>query len=216
MAALEALTAALEAKDEFFTGHSLRVAHVAEAIAAELGKPEQDIESVRLAARLHDIGMIGVPSRLLGKAGPLTPDEMNVVREHVAVACHILAPFESLQEVVTFIRGHHERWDGAGYPDGLAGEAIPWGGRVLAAAETFDALTSRRPFRRELSRGAALHLVAGLAGSALDPVVVEALRAVVTNELVISFLDDRAGFVQEDETTLQLLMDDERRLIGGG
>jgi putative nucleotidyltransferase with HDIG domain len=186
--ALEALTTALEAKDEFLTGHSLRVAHVAGAIAAELGKTEDEIEAVRLAGRLHDIGMIGVPSRLLAKPGTLTSEEMSSIEEHVLVACRILEPFESLREVVSFIRGHHERWDGTGYPDRISGQAIPWGGRVLAAAETYDALTSPRPYRGEMTGNQAIELMAGLAGNALDPLVFQAARTVVTKRLVLSFL----------------------------
>jgi putative nucleotidyltransferase with HDIG domain len=216
VAALEALTAALEAKDEYMAGHSLRVAHVAGTIAAELGRTDEEIESVRLAGRLHDIGMIGVPSRLLAKAGPLTAEEMTSVKEHVVVGRRILEPFESLREIVSFIRGHHERWDGTGYPDRLAGGAIPWGGRVLAVAETFDAVTSPRPFRGEMTRPAAMELMAGLAGRALDPLVFQALRTVVTKRLVLAFLSDRDGFVPEDPATLQVLIDDERRVIGGG
>jgi response regulator RpfG family c-di-GMP phosphodiesterase len=216
VAALESLTVALEAKDEYMTGHSLRVADVAGAIAAEMGRTEDEIGAVRLAGRIHDIGMIGVPSRLLLKAGPLTPEEMASVKEHVVLACRILEPFETLGEVVAFIRGHHERWDGGGYPDGLAGESIPWGGRVLAAAETFDAVTSRRPFRGEMTRPAAIQLMASLVGTALDPLVFQALRTVVTKQLVLEFLSDRGGHVPEDPLTVQLLLDDERRVMDGG
>ncbi|MGH7562329.1 MAG: HD-GYP domain-containing protein [Gemmatimonadales bacterium] len=188
LAALEVLTQTLEAKDSHMAGHSLRVAEIAGSIATAMRRSEWDVERIRVAGRLHDIGMIAVPQGLLSRAGPLSQTEYAIVREHVTVATKILSPFASLQDVIGFIRGHHERWDGAGYPDGLGGEAIPWGARVLAAAEIFDALATSRPYQRALPPEACLERMASMSGTALDPAVYQALATVVQSRKLLPFL----------------------------
>jgi putative nucleotidyltransferase with HDIG domain len=184
VAAFEALAAAFEATEEYMAGHSLRVAYLAGAIAEELGCGLAELEAVRLGGRLHDIGMIGVPARILAHRGSLNPKDIKTVQRHVSLASHILAPFESLRDVRLFIEGHHERMDGSGYPKGVTGPAIPRGARILAVAEMFDAVTSRRPHRPELSTSEALRLIAGLAGLSIDPKVYEALRTVIVGKKV--------------------------------
>jgi response regulator RpfG family c-di-GMP phosphodiesterase len=188
VAALAVLSQALEAKDAYMAGHSLRVAEIAACLATAMGRSEGEIERIRLAGRLHDIGMIAVPTELLSRAGPLSEAEYTIIREHPVIATQILAPFESLAEVVSFIRGHHERWDGGGYPDGLGGEAIPWGARVVAVAEVFDALATSRPYQRAIPLEECLDRMRAMSGLQIDPAVYQALVTVVTSGRFLRFL----------------------------
>lgn len=179
VASLEALVNALEAKDHHLRGHSARVAELAGAIAQALGAPAEVAEAVRVAGRLHDIGKIGLPEAVLRKEGPLTDEEFAQVQLHPGLGAQILAPLDHLGEVLQFVRHHHERWDGAGYPDGLAGEAIPIGARIIGAVETFDALTTPRPYQEIMPPGQAVERMAELVGTVIDPAVHRALAAVV-------------------------------------
>jgi response regulator RpfG family c-di-GMP phosphodiesterase len=188
VAALEVLSQALEAKDTYMAGHSVRVAEIAACLATAMGRSEWEIERVRLAGRLHDIGMIAVPTELLSRAGPLSEPEYTVIREHPIIATQILAPFESLADVVSFIRGHHERWDGGGYPDGLGGEAIPWGARIVAVAEVFDALATSRPYQGAIPLEECLDRMRGMSGLQIDPAAYQALVTVVTTGRFLRFL----------------------------
>jgi putative nucleotidyltransferase with HDIG domain len=187
IATLEAVVNALEAKDPYLVGHSARVASLAATIAHELGLAEDAVEKVRIAGRLHDLGKIGVRESVLDKGGPLTPDEYAHIKLHVVVGSDILAPLDHLGEVVSYVRTHHEHWDGSGYPAGLVGEAIPVGGRVLCAAEIFDALTTPRPYQEQLAPDEATRRMRQLAGSILDPRIATALEAAVRRRrLVVS------------------------------
>ena len=131
VATLEALVNALEAKDAYLRGHSARVADLSAMIAAEMGLSDEQIEMVRTAGRLHDIGKIGIREAVLHKHGPLSEEEFDHVKTHVLIGAQILAPLHHLREVISYVRSHHERHDGTGYPDGLVGEAIPIGARIL-------------------------------------------------------------------------------------
>ena len=169
---LIALANALEAKDPYTRGHSERVAGVGRRIALELGLDADDVAAVAEAGLLHDIGKIGVPEGMLQKPGPLTAEEWQAMRRHPVVGAQIIAPFEVFARSAPLIRHHHERWDGSGYPDGLAGPAIPLGARIVAVADVFDALTSGRPYRVALARDAGLSQLLDEAGRSLDPNVV--------------------------------------------
>ena len=140
----KSLAVAMEAKDPHLHGHSHRVAALGAAIAEELGLDAETVEAVRLAGRLHDVGKIGIREAVLNKPGTLTADEYAHVQQHVAIGVEILSPFTHLGEVLTYVHHRHEHWDGSGYPQGLRGSAISVGGRILTAADTFDALTSAR------------------------------------------------------------------------
>jgi putative two-component system response regulator len=190
IATLEALVAVVEARDPWFAGHSLRVAQLAASIAAEMGRSDEEVEQVRQAGLLHDIGMIAVPEGLLSKEGPLTPSEFEAVKRHVTVGAEILAPLPHLGSVSGFVRGHHERWDGKGYPDGLAGEAIPWGARLIAAAEVYDALSTARPYREQLTPELAVERMRGMTGTVLAPEVHQGLSAVVERGAALVFVAD--------------------------
>jgi putative nucleotidyltransferase with HDIG domain len=173
------LANALEAKDPYTRGHSERVAALSRRVAAALGRPAGEVEIIGQAGLLHDLGKIGVPEGILGKAGPLTAAEWAVMRRHPVIGAQIVAPFEFLSASAAIVRHHHERWDGSGYPDGLRGVEIPLGARVVAAADVFDALTSARPYRAPLGRADALEHLRREAGRTLDAGVVEALVQVV-------------------------------------
>ncbi len=190
VATLEALVNALEAKDPYLRGHSARVADLAAGVADHLGRPDEDIEVVRTAGRLHDIGKIGIREEILNKQGPLSDEEYEHVKQHVLVGSQILAPLVHLTDVITCVRSHHERWDGLGYPDRLAGEAIPLGARIIGAVEIFDALTTSRPYQEKMSADEAIARMRDLVGSAIDPVIHGALEAVVARRQTLVFLDD--------------------------
>jgi putative nucleotidyltransferase with HDIG domain len=192
-ATLEALVNALEAKDPYLRGHSARVADLSANIAAELGLPEDEVDRIRMAGRLHDLGKIGTRESVVNKEGPLTADEFEHVKQHVIIGAQILAPLVHLGDVVAMVKSHHERWDGSGYPDGLRGEEVPLGGRVIAAAEVFDALTTSRPYQDKMTPEQAADRMQDLSGTVLDPRVLEALNRIVGRRQTLIFLDEDQG-----------------------
>ena len=173
------LANALEAKDASTRGHSERVAELSRRIALALRLDAADVAAIGEAGLLHDIGKIGVPEPTLRKPGPLTDEEWQTMRRHPVIGAQIVAPVEVLASAAPVIRHHHERWDGSGYPDGLAALAIPLGARVVAVADVFDALTSTRPYRAAIGRDAALAYLLAQAGRTLDADVVAAAVAVL-------------------------------------
>jgi putative nucleotidyltransferase with HDIG domain len=193
IATLEALVNALEAKDPYLRGHSARVADLSAMIAAEMQLPDETVDAIRMSGRLHDIGKIGIREEILNKEGPLTADEYEQVKQHVTVGSQILAPLAHLKAIIGYVRSHHERWDGQGYPDQLAGEAIPLGARVLCASEIYDALATSRPYQEKMSPELAVERMRDLVGSVLDPAVHTALEAVVHRRQALVFLDDSAS-----------------------
>ncbi len=193
VATLEALVNALEAKDPYMRGHSARVADLSATIAAQLGLGDEDVEQVRVAGRLHDIGKIGTRESVLNKQGALTPDEFEHVKQHVVIGSQILAPLPHLEHIIPMVRSHHERWDGTGYPDGVRGEAIPIGGRIIAAAEIYDALCTARPYQEKMTPEQAADRMADLAGTVLDPQVYQAIATVVSRRHTLVFLDEGGG-----------------------
>jgi len=193
VATLEALVCVVEARDSWFVGHSLRVAQLAASIAAELGRSDEEVETVRRAGLLHDIGMIVVPEGVMAKQGPLSPEEYDQIKRHVIVGSEILAPLPQLGLVGAFVRGHHERWDGQGYPDALAGEAIPWGARLIGAAEVYDAFTTARPYREQLTPEMAVEKMRGMIGSVIAPEVHRGLGGLVEGRRALVFVDEQRG-----------------------
>jgi HD-GYP domain-containing protein (c-di-GMP phosphodiesterase class II) len=145
---------------------------------------------VRTGGRLHDIGKIGIREDILNKQGPLTEEEYDHVKQHVTVGSQILAPLVHLKSVIGFVRSHHERWDGLGYPDRLKGEEIPLGARIVGAVEIFDALTTARPYQEKMSPDVAVERMRDLIGTVVDPAVHRALEAVVSHRQTLVFLDD--------------------------
>jgi cyclic di-GMP phosphodiesterase len=179
VATLEALVNALEAKDPYLLGHSARVADLSAAVAVHLGVSDEEVAAVRTAGRLHDIGKVGIRDEVLSKQGPLSDEEYDHVKRHVLVGCRILAPLVHLRHVVDYVRSHHERWDGFGYPDRLAGEAIPLGARIIGAVEIYDALTTERSYQEKMRPEEAVKRMRDLVGTAIDPAIHAALGAVV-------------------------------------
>src|SRR5581483_2079527 len=168
------LANALEAKDPCTRGHSERVGASSRELACALGLGSEAAETIAQAGLLHDIGKIGVPEPVLRKDGPLTPEEWALMRRHPLIGAQIIAPFDFLADGALVVRHHHERWDGSGYPDGLAGEAIPLGARIVAVADVYDALTSERPYRSALPADRAVAYLRAEAGRTLDRTVVTA------------------------------------------
>jgi diguanylate cyclase (GGDEF)-like protein/putative nucleotidyltransferase with HDIG domain len=174
LATVEALAAAIDAKDNAFTQHVRRVERLAGRLAQQLGMSESDIRGVKTAALLHDIGKLAVPEYILSKPGPLTAEEFARVQAHPRVGAEIISNVPFPYPVVPLVRSHHERWDGSGYPDGLAGEQIPLGARIISVVDYYDALTCDRPYRRAVPEAVAMATLQDEAGRALDPRVVAA------------------------------------------
>ena len=170
-ATIYALTAAIDAKDHYTFGHSQKVAEYATILASKLSLDKSHIEIIKEAALLHDIGKIGIPEHILTKTGRLTNEEYNIVKQHVEMSITIIKHLPSLNHVIPAVIGHHERWDGKGYPRGLKGENIPLSARCLAITDAFDAMTSHRPYRTCLSVNAALTEIENNIGTQFDPML---------------------------------------------
>ncbi len=165
------LVKAIDAKSDWTRGHSLRVAEYAVRLAGKAGFSRQKIERLRIAAILHDIGKMGTYEAILDKPGKLTQDEIDHIRQHPSHGVDILLPLNALKDISPIIRHHHERYDGEGYPDGLAGEDIPLEARILAIADVYDAMRSDRPYRKGLTFEEAVHELEKEAGGQFDPVL---------------------------------------------
>jgi HD-GYP domain-containing protein (c-di-GMP phosphodiesterase class II) len=169
---LASIARALEERDQTL-GHGARVAALAEPVALALGWDRERIKSLRRAAPLHDVGKVKVRPQLLGKAGPLTLEEVAEIRSHPAAGAQLVLPLRRFHEALPYVLFHHERWDGGGYPAGLSGRMIPIEARILAIADAFDAMISPRPYRRALTHEHALAEVEAGAGAQFDPVAAE-------------------------------------------
>jgi putative nucleotidyltransferase with HDIG domain len=166
---LEVLAETIETKDRFMRGHARRVAFYSSLMAERLELPTETQERVRIAAFLHDLGKVGVPTDLLLRAGALEPSERALVEQHPVIGAHLLRPLDLPAIVPLTIRHHHEWWDGTGYPDGLAGEEIPFEARIVSIADAFDAMTCDRPYRQALRREIVLGEFKRFAAVQFDP-----------------------------------------------
>jgi diguanylate cyclase (GGDEF)-like protein/putative nucleotidyltransferase with HDIG domain len=173
--AIEALALALLERDRYTGEHSEAVIDMSGAVARNLGLNAPEVERIRSAALLHDIGKVAIPDEILHKPGPLTTEEWRLMREHPVIGERILRVLPGLGSVARIVRHEHERWDGGGYPDGLAGEAIPLGSRIIIAADTYHAITSDRPYRAAKSHSEAVEELTRCAGTQFDPRVTEVL-----------------------------------------
>jgi putative nucleotidyltransferase with HDIG domain len=187
---VEALINAMEAKSPYLRGHSHRVAALAAALATELALPDEEVEAIRLAGKLHDVGKIGVREAVLDKPGQLTPEEFTHVQEHVSIGLNILSPLPHLEHIREYIAHHHERIDGSGYPAGLSGDSISLGGRILAAADVMDAITSPRAYRKALSLDEAISMLKSLGPRNICPVVLPVLERAVAKGHVLVFINE--------------------------
>lgn len=172
MGTLQALTASIDAKDEYTRGHSERVAYLGALLAEAMGMDDQAVELVHTTGLVHDVGKIGVPEAVLCKAGKLTDDEFAQIKRHPEIGHNILKGIPSIDAVLPGVLHHHERWDGRGYPHNLAGENIPQIGRLLALADTFDAMSSTRSYRPAMPREAVIEEITRCAGTQFDPALV--------------------------------------------
>jgi diguanylate cyclase (GGDEF)-like protein len=187
----EALAAAVESKDSYTAGHSRTVVSRAQQVGARLGLGEQELQTLRLASIFHDIGKVGVPETILNKRGPLTPSERREIECHTVVGERILSTVDFLADVLPLVRHEHERWDGKGYPDGLRGEDIPLGSRIILACDAYSAMISDRPYRPAMSDSqAGTELLAG-AGTQFDERVVAALLQLLESPAQTAVNSDR-------------------------
>ena len=174
MGSLAQLSAAIEARDPYARGHASRVTVFAQAMARRVGLDKERLSVLRLGALLHDVGKLAVPPAVLLKSGPLTDVELIQVRRHPAAGVRMLRSLGAPREILPTVLHHHERWDGAGYPRGRAGERIPLEARILTVADSFDAMTSTRPYRAPREAPDALEELRRCAGTQFDPVLVGA------------------------------------------
>jgi HD-GYP domain-containing protein (c-di-GMP phosphodiesterase class II) len=178
MGSIQMLAGAVDEKDPYTRGHSDRVTRYSIMIAREMGIYEDFIETVRISAQLHDVGKIGIEDRILKKPGALTPEEFEIMKTHTTKGANILRPVAQLKDMIPGIELHHESLDGRGYPHGLKGDDIPLLPRIIAVADTFDALTTTRPYQRAHDPKEALRIIHSLSGKRLDPTAVAALTAI--------------------------------------
>ena len=168
------LAKTLDGNNPFMEHHADRTATLVKELAGQLGYSDAELAALRWAGLLHDVGKIGIPGDILFKPGPLTPHEWFIIKKHPVIGAEFLAPVASMASVVPIVRGHHEHFDGTGYPDGLKGKAIPGGARVLAVADAYTCLTDGRPYRRPYSREEAAAELVRSASSQFDPNVIQA------------------------------------------
>jgi len=169
------LVQALEAKDPYAKRHSENVTHYAVGIAEAMKIPRKQLEIIGRAAMIHDIGKIGVPDAVLSKPDKLTPRERDIIEQHPLIAVRILDKMSFLEQEITIVRGHHEKWNGQGYPDGLSKTSIPLGARIMAVADTLDALTSNRSYHDSRPLTEAIGILVDSSGYDFDPRVIEGL-----------------------------------------
>ena len=179
---LEDLADTVDRKDGFAADHSRRVAELSQELLHAIGKYGPEADLIVFAARVHDIGHIAIPDELLRKPGNLTPAETAILRTHVEKGEELLARYPDFSSGASVIRHHHESWDGTGYPDGLRGSAIPLGARVIAVADSFDAMMHDRPYRLRMAPGRAASLLRQGLGKQWDPDVVNALFRILGSE----------------------------------
>ena len=176
-AAVSTLMMAVNQRDELTAHHSERVAVMAERVGELLGMDRAELDDLELAARLHDVGKIGIPDAVLLKPGPLSDLEWRVMRSHATRGAEIVSRIPQLEHVTRAVRHVHERWDGAGYPDGLAGPDIPLASRVLGVCDAYDSMTADRPYRQAIHPAVAGRELRAAAGTQFDPAVVDAFTA---------------------------------------
>ena len=180
---IRSLAAAIDAKDSYTHGHSRRVTELSVTLAQTMQLKKDDVDTIRHASLLHDVGKIGISEQILLKPGRLTDDEFETIKSHPHIGAGILNSIEFLKNVCLIIEHHHERFDGQGYPSGLKGEQIPLGSRIICVADSFDAITSCRPYRKPLTFAEATKEIVRCVGTQFDPVVVDLFVKLQASEL---------------------------------
>ena len=199
VSSIRALANSIEARDSYTRGHSERVTKYSVRIAEKMEMEKAEIEKLRYAAVLHDIGKIKIKEELLNKPGKLTNEEYEILKKHPEDGAKILKPVEEFQNILPYLYHHHERYDGKGYPRELTGEDIPLASRIMSVADTFDAMTSNRPYRKALPLKKAISELKRNAGTQFDPQVVEVFLEIITNEREWLF-----NIMEEDWSTMEL------------
>ena len=182
---MQTLSTTIEAKDEYSRGHSYRVAEYAALIAAELGWSSEEIQQLKHAAYLHDIGKIGIPDLILNKPSRLTEDEYNLIKKHTIIGAEILKDITFVPHIVEVARNHHERYDGNGYPDGLSGVDIPIHARITAMADSYDAMNSRRIYRNALPPEMIREEISKNRGKQFDPEITDVFLKLLDEKRVV-------------------------------
>ncbi len=203
LASITSLIVALEARDQYTRGHSEAVAELVARMAAHMNADHEEIESLGIAGRLHDLGKIGVPDTILLKPGRLTPQEFAVIKEHPIIGASILGSIPSIKPLLPVILHHHERFDGKGYPNGLKGEKILLWARMTAVADTYHALISDRPYRRGLSPGDAMNIIEEVSGTQLCPECVENFKSLMLNMPPEKIKGNLTGILEMGKTPSQ-------------
>jgi len=170
---IDALMAAIDGKDNHTGKHSAKVSSLSEILARKLRLPSAKVETIRIASKLHDLGKVAVEDFILQKPGRLTQDEWNIIRRHPVIGADIIESVTSLKSVARLVRQDHERWDGKGYPDGLKGDEIDIGARIIFAADAYDAMLADRPYKKAKSKDEAIKELRRNSGTQFDPKVVD-------------------------------------------
>jgi putative nucleotidyltransferase with HDIG domain len=174
LSTVKSLAAAIDAKDPYTRGHSERVTQYSLAIAEEMKLTPREKEKINIAALLHDVGKIGIDTQILRKPGKLSAEEYALIKQHPVMGANIMAPIKQLREIAPLMRHHHEFYDGTGFPDQIKADAIPLGARILCLADTFDAMTSDRPYQKSMDAGYVVERITAWSGTRFDPKVVNA------------------------------------------
>jgi putative nucleotidyltransferase with HDIG domain len=174
----------LEEKDSYTKGHSLRVTEYSLMLGKAYGLDKDSLEQLELTSLLHDIGKIGIPDKILKKPGRLTKDEFDSMKDHPVKSAEMLSDISSLKRIAPYVKAHHERFDGKGYPEGLKGQQIPLFARILLIADTFDAMTSNRPYRKGLDFEATIQELRKCSGTQFDPELVEIFINCINKESI--------------------------------
>lgn len=204
---IETLASSIDARDKITSGHSTRVKMYASLIAKEFGMEKKDIYILEKAAALHDIGKIGIRDSVLQKEGKLTPEEYKHIQEHVEITHNILEKIhmsKDFQQITEIACSHHEKFDGTGYYRGLKGEEIPFGGRILAVSDVFDAITSKRHYRDKMPIEKVIDIIMKGSGTHFDPLVVEKFLSIKLSKIVEVFLTENQSLVLSDEDKVTL------------
>jgi HD-GYP domain-containing protein (c-di-GMP phosphodiesterase class II) len=197
MGVLHALTRSIDAKDAYTRGHSQRVAELSRELARKIGISDDQCDRIYLSGLLHDVGKIGVPEAVLTKPGRLTDEEFATIKKHPAIGAQILGNIRQLQDIVPGVLFHHERWDGHGYPHGLAGDNIPLMGRIICVADSFDAMSSTRTYRPALPLNTVLREITRCAGAQFDPTLAKIFVTMDFTSYVKAVTEARAAIPKE-------------------
>ena len=201
MDTIRAMAQAIDAKDPYTRGHSMRVNRYSVIVAKELGLTGAQLREIHVSSLMHDVGKIGINDAILQKPGKLTDEEFEVMKTHTVLGANIIAPIRQMKRIIPGLRWHHERMGGQGYPDGLSGDQIPLMARIIAIADTFDAITTHRPYQKAMPFDAALEVLQRLKGVALDAKIVEAFFSAYAKGLIQSEGIEKS-ILAEGETAL--------------